>query len=157
MVNTKSSAGTELQPSDIAPKIRDALIKHFDAAYGAACLAEMSLPNNRRADLVVLFPKGEIWIIEIKSCRADFEADTKWPEYQDYCDGFSFATLSSFPDGLIPSDVGHMVTDGFDVFPKQPMAIQKLAPARRKVITLRFAMMAGRRLTLAQGLGLPNR
>ena len=37
------------------------------AQYNIACLPEVVLPNHRRADLMALTDKGEIWIIEIKA------------------------------------------------------------------------------------------
>ncbi len=54
------------------------------AQFNIACLPEVSLPNHRRADLMALTDKGEIWIIEIKSGLADFQADDKWPDYLPY-------------------------------------------------------------------------
>ena len=38
---------------------------------------ELTLPDKRRADMVALGPKGQIWIIEIKSSIEDFRADHK--------------------------------------------------------------------------------
>ena len=54
------------------------------AQFNIACLPEVRLPNHRRADLMALTDKGEIWIIEIKSGLADFQADDKWPDYLPY-------------------------------------------------------------------------
>ena len=34
-----------------------------------------------RVDLMGLGPKGEVWVIECKSGRADFRADQKWQMY----------------------------------------------------------------------------
>lgn len=48
---------------------------------GWAPLAEMSLPDGRRADIMAMLPDGGFAIIEIKSCAADFHADRKWPSY----------------------------------------------------------------------------
>ena len=62
-----------------------------------ACLPEISLPNHRRADLMGITQKGELWIIEIKSGLADLQADKKWPEYLPYCDRFFFAIAPDFP------------------------------------------------------------
>jgi hypothetical protein len=44
-------------------------------ALGYAAVAELPLASGRRADLVALGDGGEIWIVEIKSCIADFRAD----------------------------------------------------------------------------------
>ena len=45
------------------------------AALGYAPLAEVTLPNGRRADIMALGPKGEIAIAEVKSGLEDFKAD----------------------------------------------------------------------------------
>lgn len=51
-----------------------------------ASLAEVTLASSRRADLIALGPKHEIWIVEVKSSIADFRADSKWPDYREHCD-----------------------------------------------------------------------
>ena len=58
---------------------------------GYAPLAEVTLPNGRRADLMALSRKGHILIIEVKSGLEDFRVDRKWHEYMPYCDAFAFA------------------------------------------------------------------
>src|SRR4249919_993453 len=40
-------------------------------SLGFACVSELPLPSGRRADLVALNEKGEIWIVEIKSSVED--------------------------------------------------------------------------------------
>src|SRR5271154_4220797 len=40
-------------------------------ALGFACISELPLPSGRRADLVALNERGEIWIVEIKSSVED--------------------------------------------------------------------------------------
>ena len=47
-------------------------------SLGFACLSELSLPSGRRADLVAVNARGEIWIVEIKSLAEDLRADRKW-------------------------------------------------------------------------------
>ena len=39
-----------------------------------ACLPEVTLASARRADLLALGPKHELWIVEVKSSIADFRA-----------------------------------------------------------------------------------
>ena len=46
-----------------------------DLAY--APLAEVTLPNGRRADLMAVGRRGEITIIEVKSGLEDFRVDRK--------------------------------------------------------------------------------
>jgi hypothetical protein len=41
-----------------------------------ACAAEVTLASARRADLLALGPKHELWIIEVKSSVADFREPT---------------------------------------------------------------------------------
>ena len=70
-----------------------------------ACVEEMTLATGLRVDLMALGPKGEIWVIECKSSRADFRADRKWQGYLDYCDRFFWAVDADFPTDLLPA--GH--------------------------------------------------
>ena len=83
------------------------------AQINIACLPEVVLPNHRRADLMALTDKGEIWIIEIKSGLADFQADDKWPEYLPYCDRFYFAVAPDFPSDVLPTTAGLIFADNY--------------------------------------------
>jgi len=109
------------------------------AQHGVACLPEVSLPNYRRADLLALSKKGEIWIIELKSSLADYQADKKWPDYLDYCDRFYFAVAPDFPVEVLPSDAGYMLADkyGAEIIREGQGDCQgrKLPAARRSLIT----------------------
>lgn len=80
---------------------------------GYAPLAEVTLPNGRRADLMALGPKGDVLIVEVKSGLEDFRVDRKWGDYAPFCDAFYFAVAPSFPDGILPEDPGLLVADGF--------------------------------------------
>jgi len=114
-------------------------------ALGYAPLAEVTLPNGRRADLMALGPKGQIFIVEVKSGPDDFRCDLKWPEYMPYCDAFAFAVAPEFPREILPRDPGLIVADGFGgaVLREAPEA--PLAGARRKALTLAFARLAALR------------
>jgi len=118
------------------------LMRSFDYA----CIPEVTLPNQRRADLCGLGRSGEIWIVEIKSSIEDFRADGKWPGYLDFCDRFFFATLPDVPADIFPNAVGLIVSDGFsaDILRDSPQ--DKLPAARRKALTLRLARHAAHRL-----------
>ncbi|MEM1370670.1 MAG: MmcB family DNA repair protein [Pseudomonadota bacterium] len=128
---------------------------------GFASLCELSLPNGRRADIVALGPKSEIWIVEIKSCREDFQVDQKWPEYLGFCDTFFFAVDQDFPAELIPSECGLMLADRFAGEIMRQVSPMPLAAARRKAMVARFARSAALRLQtltdpgndLRQGMG----
>lgn len=109
-------------------------------------LSELTLASGRRADLIALSSKGDIWIIEIKSSVADFRADTKWPDYKDYCDRMYFASHEGVPSDLFPADQGLIMADSFgaDVLREAPE--HRLSAARRKAVMLRFATLAANRL-----------
>ena len=115
-------------------------------SHDIAPVLEMPLANGRRADLCGLSPKGEVWIIETKSCLADFAVDAKWPDYLDYCDLFFFAVTEAFPQSLIPPDAGLIVADGFGGAILRMPAPAPLAPARRKMMLLSLARLAAQRL-----------
>lgn len=114
-------------------------------ALGYAPLAEVTLPNGRRADLMALGPKGEIFIVEVKSGVEDFRVDLKWPEYQPYCDAFAFAVAPEFPREILPDEPGLIVADGFGGAILREAPVARLAGARRKALTLAFARLAALR------------
>ena len=113
---------------------------------GYASLLEFPLANGRRADILALGRGGELIIVEIKSSVADFRADRKWADYRDFADRFYFAVARDFPPGLIPEDCGLIVADGFAAAVLREGGASRLAPARRKTLTLRFALAAAARL-----------
>ncbi len=117
----------------------------FLTALGYAPLAEVTLPNGRRADLMALGPKGEIFIVEVKSGVEDFRVDLKWPEYRPYCDAFAFAVAPEFPREILPEEPGLIVADGFGGAILREASIVALAGARRKALTLAFARLAALR------------
>ena len=112
---------------------------------GYAPLAEVTLPNGRRADLMALGPKGDILIVEVKSGLEDFRVDRKWGEYAPYCDAFYFAVAPGFPDGILPEEPGLFVADGFGGALVREAPAVLLAPARRKALALAFARLAALR------------
>ena len=107
---------------------------------------EVPLANGRRADVMALSPSGEIWIVETKSCLADFACDEKWPDYLEFCERFFFAVTEDFPREQIPENAGLIVADGFGGAIIRDYAATPLAPARRKAVTLMFARLAAQRL-----------
>ncbi|WP_321343689.1 MmcB family DNA repair protein [Breoghania sp.] len=113
---------------------------------GASCLFEVTLPSGRRADLIAVGAKGEIWIVEVKSSVADFRADAKWPDYREWCDRFFFATHPDVPEEIFPQEAGLMMSDGFGADILRPAPAHPLAAARRKAVTLRLAQFAANRL-----------
>ncbi len=119
------------------------------AELGLASLTEVTLANGRRADVMAVGPKGEIVILEVKSCLQDFATDQKWPEYAPYCDRFYFAVDCDFPKERIPEHAGLMVCDGFGGATLRECEPTPLAAARRKAVTLSFARLAAARLMRA--------
>jgi hypothetical protein len=115
-------------------------------------LCEVPLPNGRRADMMGIDSSGVITIVEIKISRADLLGDGKWLDYLDYCDRFIWAVpagfdLSPFEGGNFhPEICGLVVADRYDAAVVREPALRRLAPARRKAETLRFARRAARRL-----------
>lgn len=124
---------------------------------GAAVVPELPLANGRRADLVALTRKGDIWIIEIKSSVEDFRVDRKWPEYRAHSDRLFFASHPDVPAAIFPEDCGFILSDGYGAEILREAPEHRLPPATRKALMLRFARAGARRLTMAEmaGLSLP--
>ncbi len=118
------------------------LLSHHDYAS----VTEMTLANHRRADIAAVGADGKVIIVEIKSSVADFRSDQKWPEYRPFCDRFYFAVGHDFPQNIIPLDTGLIIADAFGGVILREPAETKLAAARRKALTLRFARLAATRL-----------
>ncbi len=118
-------------------------------SLGWAPLHEVALPNGRRADLLALQPGGDFACIEVKSGAADFLSDAKWHEYREFSDTLYFAVDPDFPQLLLPPDVGLMVSaEAEAVIIREPLP-HRLAPARRRALTHRFAALAACRLEAA--------
>ena len=113
---------------------------------GYASLVEFPLANRRRADILALGRSGDLIIIEIKCSVADFRSDRKWILYRDFADRLYFAVTNDFPALLIPEECGLIVADGFGAAILRHGAATPLAPARRRALTLRFALAAASRL-----------
>jgi hypothetical protein len=123
-------------------------------ALGYAPLTEVTLPNGRRADLMALGPKGELFIVEVKSSLEDFRTDQKWREYRPYCDAFAFAVPPEFPRDVLPEEPGLIVADGFGGAVLREAEVIPLAGARRKALTLAFGRLAALRAAGVQALAL---
>ena len=123
------------------------------AELGLASLTEVTLANGRRADVMAMGPKGEVVIVEVKSCLQDFATDQKWPEYAPYCDRLYFAVDCDFPKERLPEACGMMVCDGFGGAILRECEPNPLNAARRKAVTLSFARLAAARLMRAGETG----
>jgi len=117
-------------------------------ALGYAPLAEVGLPNGRRADLMAIGPRGEIAIAEVKSGLHDFKTDRKWHEYLPYCDAFYFAVAPEFPREILPEAPGLIVADGFGGAVLREAPVTALAGARRKALIIAFGRLAALRASI---------
>ena len=109
---------------------------------GLSPLREFTLANGRRADLAAIDRQGRVTIAEVKSCRADFDADDKWRDYLEFCDRFYFAVDPAFPQDRLPPSEGLIVADAYGAMIAREAEPRTLAGPRRKAVTLRFARQA---------------
>ncbi len=115
-------------------------------SHDFACLEEYVPARGLRVDVMALGPKGELWVIECKSSRADFLSDSKWQGYRDWADRFFWAVDAEFPHDILPDGTGLMIADGYDAEIVRMAPEAKLASARRSAITRKFARDAALRL-----------
>lgn len=113
-------------------------------------LHEVPLPNGRRADILALRPDGDFMCIEIKSGPRDFLTDLKWPEYRDFSDALFFAVDADFPHALLPEETGLIVSAGLEADLLRDAPAHRLASARRRALTQRFATLAAGRLAMLE-------
>jgi hypothetical protein len=115
-----------------------------------ACVEEFTPERGLRVDVMALGPKGELWVVECKSSRADFTSDAKWQGYLDWCDRYFWAVDGDFPCGLLPEGTGLILADAYDAEIQRMPETHKLPAARRRALTQRFARAAALRLHLAR-------
>jgi hypothetical protein len=113
---------------------------------GLAVVEELPLASGRRADVVALTDKGDIWIVEVKSSVEDFRVDQKWPFYRLHSDRLFFATSPRVPLEIFPEDCGLILADGHGGEILREAPEHRLAAATRKAMMLRFARAAALRL-----------
>jgi hypothetical protein len=131
--------------SETAALLQKGVCRRF-RAQGFATLCEFTLASGRRADVIALGPKGDVWIVEIKSSPEDFRADRKWPDYRDFCDRLYFAVSSTMDQALLPLDAGLIIADAFGAEILRDPDETPLNAARRKAMTISFARAAALRL-----------
>lgn len=119
------------------------LLRELDMAP----LYEIVLASGRRADVMAVGRAGEIWIVEVKSCLADFRSDAKWPDYRDYCDRLFFAVAPDFPLEVLPEDAGLILADRYGGEIVRSAPEHKLAGGRRRALLLAFARTGAMRLS----------
>lgn len=116
-------------------------------SLGFSCVSEMGLPSGRRADLVAMNARGEIWIVEIKSSVEDLRADQKWHEYRAHCDRLFFAFTAEMSCDLFPSDAGLIVADAYGAYLHCEAPEHRLPAATRKAMIVAFGLLAARRIS----------
>ena len=122
---------------------------------GDSLLPEVPLASGRRADLLCVTDKGEVWIVEIKTSVEDLRADRKWPDYRLHCDRLFFATHPGVPAEIFPPSCGLILSDGYGAEFLREAPEERMAPATRKALTLRFARLAADRLLTAEWAANP--
>jgi len=135
-------ADNVLQPGQVLAR---GVCRHM-RSLGFVSVEELVPTRGLRVDVMALGPKGEIWVIECKSSRADFQADHKWQGYLEWCDRFFWAIDRDFPTELLPDETGLILADPYDAEIVRMGPEDKLAAARRKVMTQKFARAAAQRL-----------
>ncbi|MBS0528668.1 MAG: MmcB family DNA repair protein [Proteobacteria bacterium] len=115
-------------------------------SLGFSCVSELPLPSGRRADLVALNARGDIWIVEIKSSVEDLRADQKWQDYRTHCDRLFFAFTRDLPCEIFPGETGLIVADAYGAHLHCEAPEHRLPAPTRKVMMLRFAIAAAQRL-----------
>lgn len=118
-----------------------------------AVLTEFVPVRGLRVDVISLGPKGELWIVECKSCRADFSSDRKWQGYLDWCDRYFWAVDCDFPVDLLPEDTGLIMADPYQAEVQRMAPENRLAAARRSKVIRDFGRAAALRL---QGVADPE-
>ena len=124
------------------------------ASLDFAPLEEFVPERGRRVDVMALGPKGEIWVVECKSSRADYLSDGKWQGYLDWCDRYFWAVDAAFPAELLPEDTGLILADAYDAEILRMAPETRLSPARRAALIRRFARDAARRVQRTGDPGL---
>ncbi|WP_095590028.1 MmcB family DNA repair protein [Actibacterium ureilyticum] len=131
-----------LQPGQLLAR---GVCRHL-RSHDFVTVEELVPATGLRVDVMALGPRGEIWVVECKSSRADYMSDSKWQGYLDWCDRFFWAVDADFPSELLPMETGLIIADAYDAEILRMGPEDKLPAARRKVMTRKFARHAALRL-----------
>ncbi len=141
---------SEMKPGQLLAR---GVCRHL-ASLDFVTVEELVPTSGLRVDVMGLGPKGEVWIIECKSSRADFQSDHKWQGYLEWCDRYFWAVDEAFPTDLLPEGTGLLIADGYDAEILRMGPETKLAAPRRKVMTQKFARHAAMRWHAARDPGM---
>lgn len=142
-----------LQPSLMPGQLLARGVSRAMRSHDFVSVEELVPTPGLRVDVMALGPKGEVWIVECKSSRADFQSDHKWQGYLEWCDRFFWAVDSDFPAELLPDETGLIIADAYDAEIIRMGPETKLPPARRKVMVQKFARHAAIRAQAARDPG----
>lgn len=83
---------------------------------GYCCVAEFTLENGKRIDVIGYNEHGHIIAIEVKASRNDYNSDDKWIHYVPHCDEFYFLLdrphwFRSKGAGLLKYKKNHLTID----------------------------------------------
>ena len=138
----QSKVTKKLQPGQL---IARGVARHLHS-LGFVSIEEFAPTRGLRVDIMALGPKGDLWIIECKSSRADFVVDHKWQNYLDWSDKFFWAVNEDFPTDILPSKNGLIIADAYDAAIIRKAPQNALATMRRRSLIHKFAMKAAERL-----------
>lgn len=140
----------DLQPGQ---RLARGVARHL-TRLGFVSVEEFVPARGLRVDVMGLGPKGELWVIECKSSRADFQSDAKWQGYLEWCDRYFWAVDLAFPTELLPQESGLIIADPYDAEIIRMAPEDRLPAARRKVLIQKFATHAARRLQALRDPGV---
>lgn len=140
----------DLQPGQLLAR---GVARHL-RSHGFVTVEEFVPTRGLRVDVMALGPKGELWVVECKSSRADFQSDSKWQGYLEWCDRYFWAVDLEFPTDLLPEETGLVIADPYDAEIIRMAPEAKLPAARRKVLIQKFATHAARRLQALRDPGV---
>ncbi len=132
----------DLQPGQLLAR---GVCRHLHS-HGFVSIEEFVPDRGLRVDVVALGPKGELWVVECKSSRADFQSDSKWQGYLEWCDRYFWAVDMEFPTDLLPPESGLIIADGYDAEIIRMGPEAKMTAARRQKLIRKFATDAAHRL-----------
>jgi hypothetical protein len=121
-------------------------VRRLLRARGFSSLTELPLTGGRRADIAAINRDGEVIIVEVKSSPADFRADQKWRDYAACCDRLYFAISEHTPADLMPLEAALITADSYSAEILREAELNRMAPASRRALLLRFAHAAADRL-----------
>lgn len=145
MTGRFQSSGRSIDRLQPGQRLARGVSRHL-RALGFATLEEFVPTPGLRVDVLGLGPKGELWVVECKSSRADFQSDSKWQGYLDWCDRYFWAVDTAFPVELLPENTGLIIADDYDAEVIRMAPEERLAAPRRKRLTQKFARDAAWRL-----------